>query len=113
MSFKDITHCVQRLEMLEDRAGIELSGLMVSVDDEPLDGEYRVSIMGEITASSGTTIDNDIEVNINCYNSSRQVCGTTTAYLSSDDFFGLETLDEAIYSKGFPVELKIVPKIMK
>ena len=114
MSFKEITHCVQRLEILEDRAGIEIKGLMVSVDDKAdNDGEYHVSIMGEITATSGSTINNDINISVVCYNSNRQVCGTSSAYLSSVDFFGLETLDTTIYSKGFPVEIKIVPKIMK
>lgn len=114
MSFKEITNCVQRHEILEDRAGIEIRGLMVSVDDNSDDdGEYPISIMAEIIATSGSTIDNDIEININCYNSNGQVCGTVSAYLESDSFFGLETLNEAIYSRGFPVEIKIIPKIRK
>lgn len=113
MTFKEITHCVQRLEMMEDRAGIEIRGLMVSVDDETDDGEYQVSIMGEITATNGSTIDNDIVIHFNCYNANRQVCGTSSTHLSAEEFFGLETLHDTIFSKGFPVEIKIVPKIMK
>ncbi|MBV2149215.1 hypothetical protein KRZ98_13135 [Sphingobium sp. AS12] len=114
MPFKEITHCVQRLEMLEERAGIEISGLMVSVNDEAdADGEYKVSIMGEITARGGSTIEHDVEIKINCYNSNRQVCGTSTVYFSSNDFYGIETLDDTVYSKGFPVDIKIVAKIIK
>lgn len=114
MSSKEITHCVQRLEMLEDRAGIEIRGLMVSIEDEPDDeGEYCVSVMGEIVATSGSTIESTVVITVNCYNSSRQVCGTSTVWLSEGNFYGIETLDSTIFSKGFPVEIKIIPKIMK
>ena len=113
MSFKEITHCVQRLEMLEERAGIEIRGLMASVDDEVHDGEYYVQVMGEIIAINGGTIDNNVDIDINCYNSKQQVCGASSVYLSSEDFVGFETLNSFISSRGFPVEIKIVPKVMK
>ncbi|WP_417523692.1 hypothetical protein [Marinovum sp.] len=113
MPFKEITDCVQRLEMLEEAAGIEIGGLMVTVGEDPDDGEYRISILGEITAPGGGRIDSDVEINFNCYNANRQVCGTTTAYLLAESFMGLETLDETIYSKGVPVEMKIIPKVIR
>ncbi|MDF1871828.1 hypothetical protein [Vannielia sp.] len=112
MPFKEVTHCVQRFEMLEERAGIEIGGLMVTVDDEPdSEGEYKVSVMAEITAAGGSSISADVEININCYNANRQLCGSVSAYLEADNFFGIETLSETVYAKAFPVELKIIPKI--
>ena len=93
MSFREITHCAQRLEKMEERAGIEIRGLMITVEeveDRATDDEYIVNILGEITATNGSTINNDIEITVNCYNSNRQVCGTTTVYLYLEDFFGLD-----------------------
>ena len=112
MPFKEITHCVRRFEMLEERAGIDIGGLMVTVDEEPdSEGEYQVSVMAEITAAGGSSIATDVEIDINCYNANRQLCGSTSAYLEAESFFGIETLSETVYARAFPVELKIIPKI--
>lgn len=112
MSFKEITHCVQRFEMLEEKAGIEIHGLMVTVDDdEDSDGEYSVHVLGEITAKNGTKIRNAVEIRISCYNAKGQLCGTTEKTIWPERFFGVDTLDHGIYARGFPVSMKIMPSV--
>lgn len=98
--------------MLEERVGIEIRGLMVTVDEDPdSDGEHYVSVMAEIIAASGASIEDDINIDINCYNSSGQLCGWDRYYFTAQNFVGIDTMTSGIRSKGFPVEIKIIPKL--
>lgn len=111
MAFKEITHCIQRFEMMEKRAGIEIKGLMATVDDEADDGEISVSLMAEIISTGTGDLSNDIEVDINCYNANGQLCGSTTHYIYTDEFPGIDTLNEVVYCKDFPTQIKLIPKV--
>ena len=61
----------------------------MSVDDElDDDGSYCVNER-QIAATGGSELNNDVEITLTAYRSNRQVCGTLSRYLSSDDFFGI------------------------
>lgn len=110
MAFKEITNVVERMEILEERAGIQVQGIMATVDIESNDGEYYVQLRGEVIATARTPLGWDVDVTINVYNAKAQVCGTAAIYLGNDDFIGIETIDSFISCKGYPAKIKIFIK---
>src|SRR4051794_23800538 len=111
MSFKDVTHGVERMEMLEERMGIRLQGLMATVANEMAhDGTHELEVNGEIYSTSGGALDQALELQVVAQNEKGQVIGVSMIYLSEDSFAGYEALSETVYCKAFPTRVKIVPK---
>ena len=62
MAFTEATHIVERMEELERRAGIRIQGIMLTVEDELHDGEYRAQVMAEIRSISNNTLAHDVTI---------------------------------------------------
>jgi hypothetical protein len=113
MGYKEITNTVERMEVLEDRAGIRIQGIMATVETEANDdGEFCVTLMAEMVASGNIPLGHHVTIDFNAYNEKGQVCGTSSAFIQDDQFIGIGTLNEYIQCKSFPVKLKIIPKTM-
>jgi hypothetical protein len=112
MAFKDITRAVERMPQLEEAIGISVQGLMATVDTEPFDGEYQLQVQGEVVAKRGIPLGHHLDISINAYNASGQLCGTAPVFISDEDFLGLETLSALVMCRDYPVKVKIVPKKM-
>jgi hypothetical protein len=111
MGYKEITNIVERMEVLEDRAGIRIQGIMATVETEANDdGEFCVTLMAEMVASGNIPLGHHVAIDFNAYNAKGQVCGTSFAFILNDQFIGIGTLNETIHCKSYPTKIKIIPK---
>jgi len=109
LSFKEITHCVERMPEIEERLGIRMQGVMATVENEPSEGLYQVDIQGEIYASKGGEIASNLYIHFVCQNERDQVIGTAQHTLYADTFTGYKPFHEIVYARAFPVRIKLIP----
>lgn len=82
MSFKDVTHGVKRMEILEERMGIRLQGFMATVANEIThDGTHELQVNGEIYSTSEGALDQALELQVFAQHEKGQVVGVSTIYL--------------------------------
>jgi len=106
---QDVTSKIERLEALEDRFGLSLSGL--SAFYEQLRDDNNLTISGDIHAKTGTTISQEICIQFVAYDSSERVIGTAEMYISPLRFFGLDTFAILIEPSVSDVaKIRIYPK---
>lgn len=102
---------IQRVEMLEEKLGIKLSGVNVKVM-ELAETHHMVSIMGEITANNGESIPHPITIKASVFDKSGKVIGTGDQSLDNESFYAIDTLNITAYTetknigfvKVFPVK---------
>jgi hypothetical protein len=111
MSFKEVTQSVERMEMLEERLGIRVQGLMAMVDDRlSSTGEHKLTVNGEIYSTSGGSLDGFVAVRIIAQNEKGQVVGKASVSLSPNRFVGYTAFSEICYCAAFPTRIKILPE---
>nr|WP_143545527.1 hypothetical protein [Rhodococcus sp. 15-1154-1] len=103
----EITDRVERMEALEDRAGISLEGLYV-VHVKDYRNEVRVNF--DVISPTGE-IRNSVKVMIAIYNAKMQQIGTDYVHIDSDRFAGLESCSETIECEEPPARIRIYPAI--
>lgn len=74
---KDITERLERLEVTEEKSGVELSGLSAFLDDEEL------KICGEALFSKPPKNDYDVEVHVVVYDSQSRVIEKNSSTVGS------------------------------
>ena len=101
----DATHLIERLEAFEERMGVRLEALFAYIEIGYL------SVNGEVHPRDGTTIQQDVEVHVDAYDSSGRLVATTQATLSADVFFGFEAFHTMV---GLPIrelsKIRVYPK---
>jgi len=81
----DVTRLIERLEAFEERAGVRLEALFAHFDSY---GYLRVN--GEMHPRGGTTIEQDISVQIGVYDSAGRLLAVDVTTVSADGFFGFQ-----------------------
>lgn len=97
---------IERLEMMEEKFGISIEGVFAEFNNE----HSTLEVKGEIQATNGTTIDDDIDLQVTAYNSSGKVILSTSRSFYAEDFFGVDsfsTYDDIIEK---PTKIRIYPK---
>jgi hypothetical protein len=111
MSFEEVTQSVERMEMLEERLGIRLQGIMATVRyPTAFAGKHELTVAGEIYSPSGSSLEADVSIVVVAQNEKGQVVGTTSQTIRRDKFIGYEVLNMMVYCNGHPSRVKIVPK---
>lgn len=90
----DLTSKIERVEAFEERVGVRFQGMSAFLD---VDDDYvSLRVHGEIHASSGAELSDDVNVVIAAYDQSDRVVGTETSYYDSESFFGFEAFSETL-----------------
>ncbi len=112
MGTEDLSIPIEQLEAFEDRLGVKLEGIYVSVDPPDEDGidYYSVSVRGEVHAVSGSNIEADIRIVASVHDGDGRVLETADHWIDSDKFFVLEAFDIQCYPKLQPTKIRIYPK---
>lgn len=99
---------IERLEIMEEKFGVSIEGAFAEFEFVNESGYLRVN--GEIQATNGITIENDIVVAITAYSGSGKVILSTSCCFYAEDFFGLDSFStfDTIIEK--PVKIRIYPK---
>lgn len=110
-SERDITHLVERVEAFEARCGVTLGGLFATLEGPDHDGDYTVTVNGEVRPAGGDEVENDLQLSLAIYDGAGRVVGKADTYLSAASFFGFETVSLTTYVKGVrPAKLRFFPK---
>lgn len=93
---KDITANIERLEMVENRLGVTLSGLSAffyRYDHDDGDSAMGVQAYGEVYAKLESDSRCWIMVYIEAYDNAGELVGRDHVQIRADEFFGFATFD--------------------
>ena len=83
----DVTHLIERLEAFEERMGVRLEALFAHID------EYGgLTVNGELHSREGATIEQDIKLHADVYDSSGRLVAIGIERIEADKFFGFEAV---------------------
>jgi hypothetical protein len=107
----EITNLIERLELLEEKFGIALSGIYATCEPRtwatPV--EYGVTINCDVSSSSGGELARNFNVRVSAYNAAGQMIGTTSSYISKDNFVGFESISMTLYLDQPPEKVRLFP----
>ncbi|GEP07937.1 hypothetical protein [Methylobacterium oxalidis] len=107
MARREVTDLLERDPRQEERAGIDLEGLLAVLDETGYRGDPRLEVLGEIVSSRGGRFPNDARIQIVALNDKDQVIGLADTSVSQGDP-GYEAFAEAIELQGWPTRIRIV-----
>lgn len=99
---------LQRLEPLEERLGIYFDNISVKVNSE-----YNITVLGEVFASNGSTINESVDITLIVYDVEGNVIETQTKVIYSNDFYGFDVFELVIYENDIGLKadkLRLFPK---
>ncbi len=102
----DATHLIERLEAFEERVGVRLEALFAYIENDYL------TVNGEMHPREGSTIEQDIVVHVDAYDSLGRLVAKTETTLSADGFFGFEAFHtlEQLPIRGLS-KIRVYPKL--
>ena len=79
----EITNIVERLELLEDKFGIVISGLYASCDSRPynIPPNHVVIINFDVNSLAGGELERSLKINASAYNTAGQLLSTEEAFI--------------------------------
>jgi hypothetical protein len=104
---------LEHLEIMEDKFGISIEGLYAEIERwDDLPGQLpNVNIYGEVHASNGTGINENICIVATAFNKEGKVIGASEAHIYQEDFFAIEPLQILINDiVEKPSKIRIYPK---
>jgi len=87
----DCTHLIERLEAFEERMGVRLEALFASRSESSY-----LTVRGELHPKEGTTIQQDIELVADVYDSSGRLVAHNNEQFDAEIFFGFQTFEMLI-----------------
>ena len=107
---QDMTDKIERLEALEDRLNVSLSGLSAFYD---LDcSTIPIRIRGEFRSTTGLTIPQKIMIEIAAYDQTARIVGTTCTTILPEHFLGVAIFDLSLFpSVATVTRIRIFPRL--
>jgi hypothetical protein len=84
----DITRLLERLETLEERCGITLSGTYAQME---VSGDVTVKVTGEIHSVNATELRTSLTLQMAVYDKNGRVVQTDSSYIDVGSFLGFDT----------------------
>lgn len=107
---QEITKSIERLELLEEKFGIAISGLYASYEyDAAYANAHRVRINFDLTSLNGGQLERNFKVIASAYNSAGQLLGTDTTYIDADDFMGFSPTSITLALDQMPEKIRLFP----
>lgn len=103
---KTILNRIERLEAFEERLGVSIQNLSIKI------GSY-ISLFAELHSITGTSINENIEVECVLYDKDGLVIDKTTKNIDADDFFGFQVLEMNFFGDDLAEQvgkIRIYPK---
>jgi hypothetical protein len=112
---KEITNIIERLELLEEKFGITISGLYA--DSKPVrvngvEGYIYIRINFDLTSLAGDKLERDFSVVASVYNSAGQLLDTKSTLIYADKFNGFSSVSMSLYDLDqTPAKIRLFPKV--
>lgn len=107
----EITNIVERLELLEDKFGIVISGLYASCDSRPynIPPDHVVIINFDINSLAGGELERNLQINASAYNTAGQLLSTDNVFIIKN-FIGFESKKISFMSLDqAPTKIRLFP----
>lgn len=107
---KEITEIVERLELLEEKFGIAISGLYATCEfRDYATPSYLVIINFDLASLSGGKLERSFVVYANAYNSAGQLLTMQRPCIDANDFMGLESFSLYLEVDLVPEKIRLYP----
>ncbi len=111
---EEITKVIERLELLEEKFGIAISGVYVHGGPGRVNGEdvYFMDINFDLISLSGGKLKENIAINASAYNSAGQLLRTTSYTIWAEKFMGFQSVSMDLYtycSYQAPEKVRLFP----
>ena len=111
---KEITEIIERLELLEEKFGISISGIYASCEETPWNkptGDYRVIVNFDISSLNGDALARSLHICASAYNSAGQLLSKQQSHIDKDDFAGFASIDITLYLDQMPERIRLFPTV--
>jgi hypothetical protein len=108
---KEITKIIERLELLEEKFGIAISGLYSTCRYEPYGTPpyHEVKINFDLTSLSDGKLERSFNVIASAYNSAGQLLKTDSTRIYADDFMGFSPVSITLHLDQVPEKIRLFP----
>jgi hypothetical protein len=108
VSVREVTSLVERLELIEDKFSIGITGIYASV--ELIADKFFVVINFDITSNNGNSILENFYIHATIYNIDGQAIGMENTLIYKSDFLGFDSKSIKIYANQVPAKIRLFPK---
>lgn len=109
-STKEITKIIERLELLEEKFGVTISGLYANHKSGNPVYPHIVKINFDLVSLNGGKLERSFKMIASVYNSAGQLLVTEKAYIVADDFMGFEPVSITIHEVDqAPGKIRLFP----
>ncbi len=107
----EITHIIERLELLEEKFGIAISGLYASCyyRSNGTPPYHQVIINFDVTSLNGEQLERSLKINASAYNSAGQLLDTSSAYINNEEFIGFGPMSILAHLDQAPERIRLFP----
>jgi len=101
---KDVKRIVERLDAFEEQVGVRLEGVTAFQSKKKHNGEVSVSVRGELHLVKGTSLADDIDVEMIIYDAEGRVVAKDNKFIGSKSFIGFQ---------AFQTSCRVAPELVK
>lgn len=106
---KEITKIIERLELLEEKFGIAISGLYANYETGNSAYPHIVTINFDLTSLSGGQLERSFSMIASAYNSTGQLLETHKTHIDADNFMGFSPVSITLYLDQMPEKIRLFP----
>ena len=108
-AIREVTSNVERLELIEDKFGIGISGVYASTQAMAED-QFLVRINFDISSSDGEPLKQSFYIHATAYNKAGQAIGMENIFVHQPDFFGFDSRSLLFYIDQPLEKIRLFPK---
>lgn len=107
----EVTNIIERLELLEEKFGISISGLYASCyyrkHGTPPYHEVRINF--DVASMNGGKLERSLKINASAYNSAGQLLDTSSTYINNEEFMGFGPMSILSLLDQKPERIRLFP----
>jgi len=110
-SKQEITDIIERLELLEEKFGIAISGLYATsyYQSNGTPPYHEVRINFDVTSLSGGAFERSFPIRASAYNAVGQLLDTSSAYIDNEKFIGFSPMSILSHLDQEPTKIRLFP----
>lgn len=107
----EVTSIIERLELLEEKLGISLSGLYASIEQRAWanPSDFGLCINFDVLSTGGEPLHESFYIRAAAYNEAGQVIGKDDVFIHNADFSGFDSKSINMVAAQRPVKIRLFP----
>ena len=108
-AIREITSSVERLDLIEDKFGINISGVYASIQTAA-ENQFLVRINFDISSNNGDPLQHSFYIHAIGYNNAGKAIGMDNAFIFQSDFLGVDSRSISFFTDQPPTKIRLFPK---